>query len=121
MSSGLAGVTVFALRLIGAFAALAFATEYALAKLTYLGVGYFQLRLQVGFFLRDLLELLLLALAGLSQRLFVFTSLLRFVLGEPIEQLCSLLLQPLLSDHCALVGCLPILGIHDKLDVFTLG
>jgi len=91
-----------------------------LAQVTYLGVGYFKSGLQVGFFLRDLLELLLLALACLDQRLFGLAAQLRFVLGEPFEQLCSLQLQPLLSAHCALVGCLPIIGIQDELDVFAL-
>jgi len=41
-------------------------------------------------------------------------------LFELAAQLCSLQLQPLLSDHCALVGRLPVVGIHDEFDMFTL-
>jgi hypothetical protein len=120
LSSGLAGLAVFALRLIASFAAFAFTPEYALTKFAYLGECHFELGLQVGPLLCALLKLLLLALAGLVQRLFELVAQLRFVLGKSIKQLCFLQLQPLLSNHCALVGCLPIVGVHDKLDVFAL-
>lgn len=103
LSSGLGGVAVFALRLIGSFAAFTSATEYALTKIAHLCQCLVKLGLQLSSLLCALLELLLVAVNLLLSRLFELAAQLGFVLGHVCEQLALLQFKPFFSDHSALV------------------